>query len=241
MNVTPARSPRAAVRRLSATLHCYAFLDEFVLFYPVYVLLFVDTGLSVVEISTLFILWSGTGILLEVPSGVLADAVSRRLLLVVGPLCAAAGFGLWAAAPSYWAFAGGFVLWGAKGTFLSGALEALVPPNDPKTSRLWYDARDIPFLREDAGDEAKTFFTQVQAARHLTDGGWDPDAAIQAAKAADISLLLGKHSGLLSVQLHDPTAAPEPPAGSDGASLPPTLDLVSSSNGNGRPLAQTGR
>jgi hypothetical protein len=63
---------------------------------------------------------------LEIPSGVWADATSRRLLLVVAPLLSAAAFGLWTVAPSYPAFAAGFVLWGAQGALQSGALEALV-------------------------------------------------------------------------------------------------------------------
>ncbi|MDX3798935.1 MFS transporter [Streptomyces sp. AK04-3B] len=111
---------------MTATLYAYAFLDEFVLLYPVYALLFADAGLSVGEISSLFVLWSLTGVLLEVPSGAWADAVSRRLLLWTGPLLGAAGFALWVLFPSYWAFAAGFVLWGARGALGSGALEALV-------------------------------------------------------------------------------------------------------------------
>ena len=91
-----------------------------------YALLFADTGLSLAQTSSLFILWSAAGIALEVPSGAWADAVSRRLLLVAGPFLTAAGFLLWVLWPSYWAFAAGFVLWGAKGAFGSGALEALV-------------------------------------------------------------------------------------------------------------------
>jgi MFS family permease len=63
---------------------------------------------------------------LEVPSGVWADAVSRRTLLAVAPLLTAAGFAAWVLAPSYPAFALGFVLWGASGALQSGALEALV-------------------------------------------------------------------------------------------------------------------
>ncbi|GAB3962516.1 hypothetical protein GCM10027615_00710 [Plantactinospora veratri] len=97
---------------MTTTFYLYAFLDDFVLLYPVYALLFTDTGLSVAQISSLFVVWSLTGILLEVPSGVWADAVSRRLLLAVAPLLGAVGFGLWVAAPSYWVFALGFVLWG---------------------------------------------------------------------------------------------------------------------------------
>ncbi|KQX60897.1 transporter [Streptomyces sp. Root1310] len=111
---------------MTATLYAYAFLDEFVLLYPVYALLFSDSGLSVGQISSLFVLWSLTGVLLEVPSGAWADAVSRRLLLWIGPLLGAAGFALWVLFPSYWAFAAGFVLWGARGALGSGALEALV-------------------------------------------------------------------------------------------------------------------
>jgi MFS family permease len=111
---------------LTATLYAYAFLDDFILLYPVYALLFTDTGLSVAQVSSLFVIWSLTGFVLEVPSGVWADAVSRRFLLVLGPVLAAAGFGLWVAVPSYWAFAVGFVLWGVQGSLQSGATEALV-------------------------------------------------------------------------------------------------------------------
>jgi hypothetical protein len=63
---------------------------------------------------------------LEVPSGVWADAVSRRVLLAGAPCLGAAGFGLWTVAPSYPAFAAGFILWGMQGALQSGALEALV-------------------------------------------------------------------------------------------------------------------
>ncbi|GAA2662659.1 hypothetical protein GCM10010400_22240 [Streptomyces aculeolatus] len=91
-----------------------------------YALLFADHGLSLWQISSLFAIWSLSSVLLEVPSGAWADAFSRRLLLCAGPLLAAAGFALWVLAPSYWAFAAGFVLWGAKGAFASGALEALL-------------------------------------------------------------------------------------------------------------------
>ncbi|MFD3375841.1 MULTISPECIES: MFS transporter [unclassified Streptomyces] len=130
MTLSPARAPGSgsgpALRRLTTTLYGYAFLDDFVLLYPVYALLFSDTGLTVWQISSLFCLWSLTGVLLEIPSGAWADAVSRRLLLWFGPLLTAAGFALWVLVPSYWAFALGFVLWGAKGALGSGALEALV-------------------------------------------------------------------------------------------------------------------
>lgn len=96
------------------------------LLYPVYTLLFTDTGLSVWQISSLFVIWSVSGLVLEVPSGAWADATSRRRLLVIGPLLTAIAFGLWVTAPGFWVFAAGFLLWGLKSALTSGALEALV-------------------------------------------------------------------------------------------------------------------
>ncbi|MGK5740460.1 MFS transporter [Micromonospora sp. URMC 103] len=124
--MTTALAPGRGTRRLAATLYAYAFLGDLVLLYPVYTLLFADTGLSVGQISSLFVLWSASAILLEVPSGAWADAVSRRLLLCLAPLVTAAGFAVWVLLPSYPAFAVGFVLWGAGAALGSGALEALV-------------------------------------------------------------------------------------------------------------------
>ena len=96
------------------------------LLYPVYTLLFSDSGLSVWQISSLFVIWSVSSLVLEVPLGAWADATSRRRLLVIGPLLTAVAFGLWVAAPGFWVFALGFLLWGLKSALTSGALEALV-------------------------------------------------------------------------------------------------------------------
>ncbi|MEU1587748.1 MFS transporter [Micromonospora sp. NPDC005710] len=120
------RVPDPRVRRLTATLYGYTFLSDLVLLYPLYVVFFADTGLSVGQIASLFVIWSAAGILFEVPSGAWADVLSRRLLLCLAPLVAAAGFALWVLLPSYPAFAVGFLLWGAGGALVSGALEALV-------------------------------------------------------------------------------------------------------------------
>lgn len=120
------RVPDPALRRLTTTLYGYAFLSDLVLLYPLYVVFFADTGLSVGQISTLFVLWSAAGILFEVPSGAWADVVSRRLLLCLAPLVTAGGYALWVLLPAYPAFAVGFLLWGAGGALVSGALEALV-------------------------------------------------------------------------------------------------------------------
>jgi MFS family permease len=104
----------------------WALLVEFVPIYPLYALLFADVGLSAAEISALFAIWSGVGLLMEVPSGALADRFSRRGCLVVASVLQAAGYAAWMLVPGFPGFALGFVLWGLGGSLTSGAQEALL-------------------------------------------------------------------------------------------------------------------
>jgi MFS family permease len=104
----------------------YAALRELIPVFPVYALLFTDAGLSTGQVSSLFIIWSATHVLLEVPSGAWADTVPRRRLLVLGAALYTGCFALWTAVPTYAAFAGGFVLWGLSGSLVSGTYEAYV-------------------------------------------------------------------------------------------------------------------
>ncbi|WSY28239.1 MFS transporter [Kribbella sp. NBC_00889] len=94
--------------------------------YPLYQLLFADHGLSAAQISTLFVIWSTTGFVLEVPSGAWADTYSRRKLLVLGALISGLGYAAWITLPSFAGFALGFVLWGTSSALISGTFEAFV-------------------------------------------------------------------------------------------------------------------
>ncbi len=94
--------------------------------YPVYPVLFADHGLSTAAISALYVLWSSTGIVLQLPTGVLADHVSRRVLLVIAGFLRVVGFGAWIVVPSFAGFAAGFVLWGLSSALQDGTFEALV-------------------------------------------------------------------------------------------------------------------
>lgn len=94
--------------------------------YPLYALLFADTGMSDGQISLLFAVWSTVAVVAEVPFGALADRFSRRGALVTAGVLQACGYALWTAVPGFWTFAAGFVLWGLGGALVSGALEALL-------------------------------------------------------------------------------------------------------------------
>lgn len=104
----------------------WAALSELVPYYPLYALLFLDTGLTGAQISALFAVWSVTGVVCEVPAGALADRWSRRGVVVLASVLQAAAFVVWTVAPAVWAFALGFVIWGIGGALVSGASEALV-------------------------------------------------------------------------------------------------------------------
>ena len=115
-----------AARPLTRRMLVWALLGDFVALYPLYALLFADTGLSDAEISGLFALWSAVGIAAEVPSGAAADRFGRRNALVAGPLLAAAAFATWTLFPGLVGFGAGFVLWGLGSALSSGAQEALL-------------------------------------------------------------------------------------------------------------------
>lgn len=86
----------------------------------------------------------------------------------------------------------------------AGSLEVLTKP--PTQSRLWADTRDIAFLREDEKDAAQIQQVLASTIRQYTDAGYKPESVIAAVEADDRTLLV--HSGLYSVQLQKPGAAP---------------------------------
>lgn len=85
---------------------------------------------------------------------------------------------------------------------LCGSLQSIITP--PNGKRLWYDDRDIPYLREDRKDLAEIMQMEMAAVETGLRAGFDPDAVVEAVAAGDIRLLLGKHGGLFSVQLQPP-------------------------------------
>lgn len=74
----------------------------------------------------------------------------------------------------------------------------------PERSRLWFDTRHVPFMREDAKDAAEIVAAQISAVRQGVEAGFDPDSVVNAVMTDDIRKLVGNHSGLTSVQLLPP-------------------------------------
>lgn len=98
---------------------------------------------------------------------------------------------------------------------VAGSLAPLVaaPPQGGSPVRLWYDARDVPFLREDRKDSAQIQSLEAQSMRQLIDAGYTAESVVSAVQNGDWGLLT--HSGLFSVQLQPPGTTmqgAEPPA-----------------------------
>ena len=86
----------AALRR---RLYVLAFVDEFVPFAVVFTLWFADNGITVAQFSLVFVVWAGRALVLEVPSGMVADRVDRRRLIAVAFLLRGIGIAVWLVVP----------------------------------------------------------------------------------------------------------------------------------------------
>lgn len=100
-------------------------------YYPVLGVLFVDLGLSLAEYGVLNAVWAAAIILLEVPSGALADSVGRRVMVVWAAGLFVCEMVLFALAPVggggwlFWVLVANRILSGAAEAGASGADEAL--------------------------------------------------------------------------------------------------------------------
>jgi DHA3 family tetracycline resistance protein-like MFS transporter len=88
-------------------------------------------GIQVAHLNALQLILVGTtlelsALIFEVPTGVLADTVSRRLSVIVGLALAGVGFLLWGAVPVFASIIAAQVIWAIGYTFISGATEAWI-------------------------------------------------------------------------------------------------------------------
>jgi len=85
-----------------------------------------NRGLNLFQIGILLFLWSVMTIVLEVPTGALADRWSRRKMLILSGLFFSWCYLVWSFSYSFWFFLLGFLLRTLGGTFASGTLQAYV-------------------------------------------------------------------------------------------------------------------
>lgn len=109
-------------------------------YYPVYTILFLDFGLNLTQFAALNVVWALSIVLLEVPSGAMADVIGRRNLVVLSAVLMVVEMLVFACLPVggpwvFWVFVVNRVISGAAEAFSSGADEALAYDSIPESER----------------------------------------------------------------------------------------------------------
>ena len=108
-------------------------------YYPVIGVLFLDLGLTLEQYALLNVIWAVVIIVLEIPSGALADVIGRKRVVVLAAVLMVAEMAVFAFAPRgawmFWLLVLNRILSGAAEACASGADEALAYDSLPEADR----------------------------------------------------------------------------------------------------------
>lgn len=123
------------VRNNLISLYLIKFAKWFNLVMPVVVLFYQDNGLSMQQIFILKSIYSVAMVVMEIPSGYLADIWGRKKTLILGSLLGTAGMAVYSFSYGFWAFAAAEIILGVGYSFISGADSALLYDTMKATDR----------------------------------------------------------------------------------------------------------
>ncbi len=110
----------------SLLINTSRFFGDFTPIVPYMALFFIQHNITVSQISFLFLLWAFSILVLEIPTGMLADKINRKTILILSRLIKLFCFVVWLAWPNFIGFAIGFILWGLATALDSGAFQAFL-------------------------------------------------------------------------------------------------------------------
>jgi phage portal protein BeeE len=120
---------------------------------------------------------------------------------------------------------------------VSAAYQSIIPMPSGSNARLWYDDRDIAFLRTDRLEAARIQTERMSNLVKVITAGFTPESSVAAVNADDLTML--EHSGLVSVQLLPPgQAEPADSAAPADPALPPGGKMKEIDVGKGAPAGQ---
>ncbi len=102
---------------------------------PVVVLFYQENGLNMQDIFMLKSVYSLGIVVMEIPSGYLADVWGRKKTLLTGALLGATGFAMYSFSHGFWAFAVAELVLGIGYSFISGADSAMLYDTLKETAR----------------------------------------------------------------------------------------------------------
>lgn len=110
---------------LTKRIFALSFMSEFIVIYPFYAIMFGERGdVSAGGVGILLATWMIVSVLAEVPTGIIADKMSKKWSLVLGHVLQLATFTTWLLFPNFSGYLIGFILWGIGEAFISGAFQA---------------------------------------------------------------------------------------------------------------------
>jgi len=130
----------------------FSFFSEWVFWVPVIVLFWQANGLSLTEIMILQSLFAISLVLLEVPTGIVADRVGRKQSLVWGSLFVVIGFTAYFLGHNFWQFFGAEFILAIGGSFISGANSAFVydslkqAKKENNFKQVWGNSKSLGYL-----------------------------------------------------------------------------------------------
>ncbi len=107
-------------------VYAYKLIGEFYLIVPILVPYYQANGLAASQVFTIQALYTITLLLLEIPSGYLADVIGRRTTLVLAAVFFPAGLLIYSLGRSFWAFVLAELVLSASGSLRSGCDSALL-------------------------------------------------------------------------------------------------------------------
>ena len=114
------------VRSIYRRLCAFHFFNDVVLVYPIYTIMFADAGLSGSQIAIVLSSYSVAMIICEIPSGILADRFARHRIIYGSQVLKILGLILWLAAPTFYGFTIGMVVWAVAVALRSGTVDSYV-------------------------------------------------------------------------------------------------------------------
>ena len=126
MKMDPAREVRLPFRSITRRYYCvwgfYAFAPSFI--FAIYPLFLRSRGLNQFQVNTVAATYFLVTFLTDVPTGAFADAIGRRVSVVLGCALHAAAFILYFYSYHYWHFIVAEIIDGVATTFGNGAIDA---------------------------------------------------------------------------------------------------------------------
>lgn len=116
----------AEFRKNIVRLYLVKISKWFNLVMPIVVLFYQDNGMGMHEIFVLKSIYSIAIVVMELPSGWMADVWGRKKTLILGSILGSAGILLYSFSYGFWAFAAAEIILGIGHSFVSGADSALL-------------------------------------------------------------------------------------------------------------------